>query len=168
MNLLCLKSCSRFTRIRRGIAGAVIGDNPAAGKKFRGEQGSLGKSEGFKGAGRPVSLCQRRFHSRGQRFQPGGHIGSQMNPHSPAAARLQHGQIPGGLAHSAAKFVRKCESKTHIVFDCASKNGFRKYANFSNRCPYGKNFLIWLPRQGKTPRSSKSAGALIKEEGKLL
>jgi hypothetical protein len=41
--LLHLKSCSqftliRFTLIRRGIAGAVIDDNPATGKKFRGER----------------------------------------------------------------------------------------------------------------------------------
>jgi hypothetical protein len=33
--LLRLKSCSRFTLIRRKTAEAVIGLNPAAGKKFR-------------------------------------------------------------------------------------------------------------------------------------
>jgi hypothetical protein len=34
--LLLLKSCSRFTRIRRETAEAVIGLDTAAGKKFRG------------------------------------------------------------------------------------------------------------------------------------
>jgi hypothetical protein len=40
-SLLRLKSCSVFFQIRREITGAVIGLNPAAGKKFRGERRSL-------------------------------------------------------------------------------------------------------------------------------
>jgi hypothetical protein len=39
MVLLRLKSCSRFTLIRRETAEAVIELNPAAGKKFRGQAG---------------------------------------------------------------------------------------------------------------------------------
>ena len=37
--LLRLKSCSRFTWIRRAISGAVTGFNPTAKKKFRGRKG---------------------------------------------------------------------------------------------------------------------------------
>jgi hypothetical protein len=32
-----------------------MGDNPAAGKKFRGGERSLKKSKGLRGAGRPIS-----------------------------------------------------------------------------------------------------------------
>jgi hypothetical protein len=40
MYLLRLKSCSRYTLIRRKIEGAVIRLNPVAGKKFRGPEKS--------------------------------------------------------------------------------------------------------------------------------
>jgi hypothetical protein len=70
MNLLRLKSCSRFTRIRRGTAGAVIGDNPAAGKKFRGEQGGFRKSEDFKGTGRPVPYANAASTAEASVFSP--------------------------------------------------------------------------------------------------
>ena len=43
MFLLRLKSCSRYTLIRRKIEGAVIRLNPAAGKKFRGKREGIEK-----------------------------------------------------------------------------------------------------------------------------
>ena len=42
-------------------------------------------------------LRQRLIDSRSQRLQPCRHIGFQVNPQSPAAARLQHRQVPSGL-----------------------------------------------------------------------
>jgi hypothetical protein len=46
--LLHLKSCFRLTPFRREIAGAVIGENPVVGEKFRGAQESLRGQEVYK------------------------------------------------------------------------------------------------------------------------
>jgi hypothetical protein len=66
--LLRLKSSLRFTPIRREITGAVIGLNPAAGKKFRRQ-----REENWERAEkitaqtmpdfRPKFLCQSGIHS---------------------------------------------------------------------------------------------------------
>jgi hypothetical protein len=70
MNLLRLKSSSWFTRIRREIAGAVIGANPAAGKKFRGEQGSFRIKRGLQKRWKPVPYASAASTAEASVFSP--------------------------------------------------------------------------------------------------
>jgi hypothetical protein len=75
--LLHLKSCFRLTPFRREIAGAVIGENPVVGEKFRGAQESLRGAGGLQVAeelialeGHGITACGRTRCFERARLQP--------------------------------------------------------------------------------------------------